>query len=406
MKMENILACLMLFAMPLQADTESEADPSFRIMIDHRVSETEYPQTALDDLALIAEARDWSLADAKAQRKVTEILKELGRTLRAEIGDDYIGAALSPLPGQSPTIYVKGEKQSVLEIVAEGIQVQGNAPYSLSELKSRQKQLHGILINYGYEQIETNIDITSGTVNATVLRFEDPRLDVLVLPASVTERLPASLQSGVSVTIKTESFVNLDASYGGIEIHNSTHRCTTGWVVEDSSGNTGVTTAGHCPTMTEVEHWASGSHSTHDVTLEGSHFGEHGDVSWYSTDSSDLAYFYFDGLANEVREVNSVEAVSDMVIGETVCVYGVASNSRDCSADIESLSASCTYTGHGTVENMILMDDYLTIGGDSGGGWSYANAAYGSTTGSCDDKSIFSPADNYDDAIGVTVLTQ
>ena len=402
-------ALLTVTVASVHADTEDtlRTDSAFRLMIDRHVSETMYSEAALQDLRLIAEARGWSLADAKAQRKVTAMLGKTGRKIRKIVGDRYLGSRLSTNPGQMPTIYLSGDiPESVRDAAPEGVQIQGDGKYTLSELEARQKRLHNILINFGHKEIATDIDIQNGTINATVLRVEDPRLDISV--EGLAYRLPESLQSDVSVTVERDSFVSLDASFGGIDIRSSPDangrvgKCTTGWVVKDSSGNTGVTTAGHCSAMAEIEHWGG---RVHDITLEGSHFGRNGDISWYSTGTQDLAYFYFNHL-NQVREVKAVKAVRDMVIGEPVCVYGGASNLRDCSANIVSTSASCTYEGVGTVKNMISMSKYLTMGGDSGGGWSYENTAFGSTTGSCDSKSIFSPADRYNKAIGVTVLTR
>jgi len=49
------------------------------------------------------------------------------------------------------------------------------------------------------------------------------------------------------------------------------------------------------------------------------------------------------------------------------------------------------------------MNAGFTINGDSGGGWSYANTAFGSHVGLCDGKSVFSVADYFDEALGLTV---
>ena len=326
MLIKNIfIATLLMTSVGAFADTESEVEDivsqvgrggelwldilitseSFRLDIDQRVSETIYSEAALQDLTLIAESHDWSLADAKAQRKVTDILKELGETLRSEIGDNYLGAALSSVPGQIPTVYIKGEVDELtLNLIPEEIRVYGHAPYTVDELRSRQNKLRGILINFGYGEIATSIDLHHGSVRATVLRPVDGYLNLLTNSRDVKDKLPESLQSHVSITIETESFANLDASYGGINIRRSTGtgNCTTGWVVEDGSGNTGVTTAAHCTNMGEIEHW--GNYGPHDITLEDSHFGSDGDISWYSTDTEDLAYFYFNNL-NQVRRCTS-----------------------------------------------------------------------------------------------------
>ena len=45
----------------------------------------------------------------------------------------------------------------------------------------------------------------------------------------------------------------------------------------------------------------------------------------------------------------------------------------------------------------------MTLGGDSGGGWSLGNKAYGGHKGLCFSKSSFSVADLFDEALGVVV---
>jgi hypothetical protein len=51
------------------------------------------------------------------------------------------------------------------------------------------------------------------------------------------------------------------------------------------------------------------------------------------------------------------------------------------------------------------MDKYVTAGGDSGGGWSWNNTAYGVHKGKCSSKSIFSVVTSLPEALGVEVMT-
>lgn len=93
-------------------------------------------------------------------------------------------------------------------------------------------------------------------------------------------------------------------------------------------------------------------------------------------------------------------------MNESVCQYGRASNDRDCSLDVQDVSQACTNSGVFN-DRLVLMDGETTIGGDSGGGWSYGNRAFGSTKGRCNpsfpDNDAWSVADLYDEAIGVRV---
>lgn len=66
------------------------------------------------------------------------------------------------------------------------------------------------------------------------------------------------------------------------------------------------------------------------------------------------------------------------------------------------VSEACTNSGVFN-DRLVLMTDILSIGGDSGGGWSHTNRAYGSAKGHCNGRDAFSVADLYDEALGVRV---
>lgn len=86
-------------------------------------------------------------------------------------------------------------------------------------------------------------------------------------------------------------------------------------------------------------------------------------------------------------------------------MFGRSSNKRDCSLDVSATSVSCTFNGIST-QRLVRMDGDVTIGGDSGGGWSFNYKAYGSHVGDCGGLNVFSVADLFDEALGVTVRVQ
>lgn len=55
-------------------------------------------------------------------------------------------------------------------------------------------------------------------------------------------------------------------------------------------------------------------------------------------------------------------------------------------------------------------DDAVTKVGDSGGGWTYGNTAYGSLVGTCpvdgESRNVFSVAALVEEALGVSVRTR
>lgn len=98
--------------------------------------------------------------------------------------------------------------------------------------------------------------------------------------------------------------------------------------------------------------------------------------------------------------VAAVEPRANIAIGESICVFGRASNDRDCSLRVENPNVFC-----GTPQKLVQMDGFVTEGGDSGGGWSWGTTAYGGHYGYCFNKSSFSVADLFDEALGVVVDT-
>lgn len=87
------------------------------------------------DLALVAEARGWTLEQAKQQREVSERLAVLTTQLATERPDIYIGGALANEPGNPPTLLVKGPPDDqVLALVARSglsLILADRQPYSL-----------------------------------------------------------------------------------------------------------------------------------------------------------------------------------------------------------------------------------------------------------------------------------
>ncbi|MGH9053792.1 MAG: hypothetical protein ACRDWX_12390 [Acidimicrobiia bacterium] len=71
---------------------------------------------------------------------------------------------------------------------------------------------------------------------------------------------------------------------------------------------------------------------------------------------------------------------------------------------MEDVSENCTFDGI-THQRLVQMNGDVAKAGDSGGGWSFGNTAYGSFVGWCgaNNQNVFSVADLYDEALGVSV---
>ena len=319
--------------------------------------------------------------------------------------DHFAGAELSSLPDGAPTVYLKGRADNfVLQLIGSAgfpIHVMDNRPFSWRELEARSMRLNRRLAALGYRDIVTSFDESTSHVEAVVKR----------LPARAAERaqqvlasLPSEFRSGVRLALVDEDIAIDEHAYGGMWVRASgTNMCTSGWSVTNFF-TTGVTTAGHCSGINQIVEPGVGVHA---LTHQAEHRGQWGDVEWKTSTHIEPDDFF--ASANDIRDVSAVEPRANITVGEAICVYGRSSNSRDCSHTVLRTSISCTNSGVFNDRLVAMNAKRTTIGGDSGGGWSFGLRAYGSHKGGCTVdgavRNVFSVADLYDEALGVTVRT-
>lgn len=192
-------------------------------------------------------------------------------------------------------------------------------------------------------------------------------------------------------------------TFGGMWVRDDgVNECTSGWsVIRIATGTPGVTTAGHCTGINQIDH---PGHGIHARVYQAEHRGQWGDIEWGTTAEAEPDDFYSD--ASTIRDVNAIEALANIAVNESVCVYGRSSNDRDCDLDVQDVSQACTNDGVFN-DRLVMMDGVTSIGGDSGGGWSFGNRAFGSVKGLCApnflNRETWSVADLYDEALGVRV---
>ncbi len=358
-------------------------------------TQTEFNEHDIIDLRLIAESNGWTLKQAIKHRRSIQRIGHRAQMLAESHPDIFIGAVAPDEWNGNPVLYFKGEVDSTLLMTlnAADIDVIDNQSYSLRELKHKQQQLHSNLADQGYKHIVTSFDIREGVIEAIVTRTAD-----------VVSPRPLALDDDVTITFEDEPVAVEHVAYGGMNAGSDGYRfCTTGWPVIYSvyPGYTinGVSTAAHCSGVNQINHPGE----THDTYLVIEHRGLWGDMEWHLSNTLISANFY--ASENDIRPVQSIEPVGNIVIGEPICVYGRFSNKRDCSLRVQNTSMACNFSGV-WVGNLVQMNGLASIPGDSGGGWSLGTRAYGSNVGMCGWKSVFTPVDLFDEGMDVRVLTQ
>jgi hypothetical protein len=347
------------------------------------------------DLALIAKANGWTIEQSERQYRNAEVVGDLAEALAASHPESFIGSELPEDPADAPILYVKGKTPMLVaqDAATLGVRVVDDQPYSFLELEEREFAVHSALYEQGYDQISTGFDLDGGgRIDATVYDAEASASDVTFAA------LPANLAEDVSLTVATEPMAAAAHAYGGARVRDDgTNECTSGWTVIHSGGTTGVTTAGHCAGINEIVEDGVGPIA---LDFRNQHQGSWGDVEWHSSSHSEPAQFYSEW--GTLRETLRLEARANISVNENICVYGRFSNVRNCDLEARDVSMNCTYEGI-TYGRLVQMNGRAVVLGDSGGGWSLGNKAFGSTWGWCGGLDVFSVADLYDEALGVRV---
>jgi hypothetical protein len=364
-------------------------------------------EALIQDLTLVAQSNGWTFAEAAAQHQASEIIGAIAEHVYAERRDQFVGSALSDLPGGPPRLYLKGKADAYITRLVESSEIPviiaDDQPFSFDELQERKLLVHETLVGLGFQIVATGTDITDGgIIHAAVTTEPGLQSD----PPAIVGQLPFSVRSDVVLRVRESAVVQDLSAFGGWDMRSSgVALCTSGFsVAHNSSGTTGVTTAGHCTGINELDH----SGTIHNLTMQNQHRGQWGDIEWHTSPVSEPAQFLADQFGN-IRNVNAIEGPAGMTIGEPVCFWGQWSHAIDCTLEIADTSVSCTNNGVFN-DRLVRMNGLgVAIDGDSGGPFFYGTKAFGALKGGCQpdfpNKLTFSAAHLYDEAMNVTVRT-
>ena len=354
-------------------------------------------QTAAEALAAdmdaIRRAHGWTTAQLAGYQASEQALDEITGLLSTKYPEAFVGSAINDDPAAPPTVYVKGPAPDEIRALAAalGVTVVDDQPYSLEDLDARLATIHDAMLAAGFDQVVGSADIRrQGAITLVVSGAPRDQVDLLLA------RMDPDILKDLTLIEADGPVAEPQGAYGGMALRDSgVFLCTSGFTVFSTLNTSvrGVSGAGHCNGINEIVH---PNHAVHGALQQVEHQGQWGDVEWYTTAQAEQDDFYAD--QNQVRDVAAVEPRANIAIGEAICVYGRASNSRNCSLVVENPNVFC-----GLPQKLVQMNGAVTIGGDSGGGWTNVNTAYGGHYGICFNKSSFSVADLFDEAINVRV---
>lgn len=350
------------------------------------------------DLAAVADARGWSDSEATSYNRAEHGVGRLAETVAERWPEAFVGSALSPEPGGAPTLYIKGPAdegiRALVEASAVKIILADLQPFSLAELEARKILVHRELEALGFRQVVTGFSLgDAGLIKAAVTRERGHLTDSEAVVAS----LSADIRASVDLTIRDIPIVEPEGAFGGMLTNSAAGpECTSGWtVIQLNTGTRGVSSAGHCIGVININH---PGHALHPTTWKNGVEGQWGDVEWYTTAQAEADDFYSEAAV--IRDVGAIEPAAGISENEAICVYGRASPTRDCSLSVLNVSIAC-----GNLNRLVQMNGDTQVGGDSGGPWYFGTTAFGGHFGNCGGLDSFSKASFFDEALGISVAT-
>ena len=320
------------------------------------------------DVSIIAQDKGWALDATQRHMDDQRKFGDLQDQIEAQFPTKFSGAEFAKTPGGKSYLRFKGTVPAAAKSLATesglNVKLTGGRKYSAADLAQRAVAIVTFFGDNGYQQVGAAV-LANGTISVAVTGASQPGL-----------ALPSNLKNGVQVTFVDHDVAQDFHTYGGAYIHSSSGQCTTGFSVESqTSSDLGVTTAAHCSGMNHYHQPQGGP--AYDTFWEDQHIGLSGDVEWHTTpDHSVLAEYYAD--PTDRREVNSVE--TSAAVNNTYCLYSRMQGTRTCDQVYSTYVVMLTSSG--LASDLVAMDDSNSVGGDSGGPWSYSTEAAGIVKGS------------------------
>ena len=210
-------------------------------------------------------------------------------------------------------------------------------------------------------------------------------------------------EADIELTVLSGSgpFITFLHSRGGNWLRDDgTRECTSGWSVDGPNGP-GIITAGHCTGLNEFEQPGVTPYSMRWRSQVHNYLG---DVEYHTTSHAELAEFY--ATDSHIRDVDDIKA-TDTMVGKNVCFYGRKSNDRTCNIEVEAVGVTIQRQDGGVIGSLARTESTPAERGDSGGGWSYGYVAWGVNSGKDNfDRGYFTPVEEAEDALNVTIRTQ
>ncbi|MDX1460973.1 MAG: hypothetical protein R3348_07945 [Xanthomonadales bacterium] len=412
-------------------EEHGEAEESKTVETHHSLSSSEEEAFEMDAW-LVAEKFRWDINDTREhlrnQDKFGALVSELFEALSEKGNDVYAGSAMARNPGEEATIWIKGKVPAYVNDMVRRFTDENKLPvrivdgmrFSVTDQERRMDRISEALEKQGFEGVgaamrpgdvihvsmlasdrfpETPVPQDSLAIDCNG-EYVDPAAQKL-LPDSIDRR-------GIYFTFTNEPIDVDEHARGGRQVYSGTGQCTSGFSVERiSDSRNGIATAAHCTGISNFN--AESPEPDFALFHRGEHCGDHGDVEWKSSSHFELAEYW--ASPTNRRDVNSRETWYS--VNNVYCVFSRMTGTRSCD---RVYSASVTQKGSSGACNgvkakrLVAMDEDNTVGGDSGGPWSFGTEAAGIHKGDkwiwFGTRNTFTKASRLDEALGVRIRTK
>lgn len=404
-----------------QTDTRSDQEDTSKPAV---VTQDERAARAAD-IALMAKDTGYPIAAVEQAVAFQEAFGNYADDLLERYPNQISSVRTEPLPSALGYIqFVKDVPAEVIEELSSDralnlsrVILTGDGKYSMEENFRRAELASAALMDLGYRNSITFFDPVSKKIqvevllSAQVLRPSESGIVNAMRSRIQTDQQKAENQlqgraaefdtADLVLTIFTGEgpIVTLLHSRGGNWLRDDgVNECTSGWSVSGPNGD-GIITAGHCNGLNQ---FVEPGVAPYSMTWRSQVINASGDVEYHTTSHIEPDDFYSD--ATTIRDVTGIKTTNTMV-GSAVCFYGRASNVRTCDHEIEAIDVNVMMDGT-LVGDQARASNDSAIGGDSGGGWSVGNTAWGvQSSHDNNDNSYFTPVQQAQTALGVTVKT-
>jgi hypothetical protein len=331
---------------------------------------------------------------------------------------------VDPVPSTQGHVRFKGATPDDFVSVAGDLDVvviEGGS-LTMQEQFARARVAFDALVLQGYRNVATSYRMQQ---NVTRVKFMLPLGSRHPSAAEVAAAAQAFLESGqpervssevelvgraaefrpsdIEVVVFTGSgpILEMSTARGGTWLRvGPNNLCTGGWAVKKLlSTTTGIMTAAHCFGLNIFVEPGVG---TYTMTFQSSSWASHHDTQWFTTTATEVDDFYAD--ASAIRDVTGVRSTFAMV-GSNVCRYGRMTNFRSCDHWVTDVLASIEID-EVIIHDLAVASGVTDLDGDSGGGWSFGNTAWGVHTGRFipANESYFTSANEAEHQLSVDIL--